>query len=84
MSNSYITGAKACMEANRPVNEEPYEVNMDNHGCCDGPKNGRLRASTNVRIMILLKNILLVIDAFSSCYKYFIVNHICPWTPPTM
>ncbi|XP_022847162.1 BRCA1-associated RING domain protein 1-like isoform X1 [Olea europaea var. sylvestris] len=42
-----IDWLKACMEANRPVNEEPYEVNMDNHGCCDGPKNGRLRASTN-------------------------------------
>ncbi|KAL3647708.1 hypothetical protein CASFOL_008676 [Castilleja foliolosa] len=38
---------KACMEANSYVNEEPYEVNLDNHGCCDGAKTGRLRASNN-------------------------------------
>lgn len=34
---------KACMEAMQPVDEEPYEVNLDNHGCCEGPKTGRLR-----------------------------------------
>ncbi|VFQ86267.1 unnamed protein product [Cuscuta campestris] len=38
---------RACLEANCHVNEEPYEINLDNHGCCDGPKNGRLRASTD-------------------------------------
>ncbi|KAK6141504.1 hypothetical protein DH2020_024749 [Rehmannia glutinosa] len=38
---------KACVEANCPVNEEPYEVNLDNHGCCGGPRTGRLRASNN-------------------------------------
>ncbi|XP_022890588.1 BRCA1-associated RING domain protein 1-like isoform X2 [Olea europaea var. sylvestris] len=38
---------KVCMEANHPMNEEPYEVKQDNHGCCDGPKTGRLRALTN-------------------------------------
>ncbi|KAI3449810.1 hypothetical protein Pfo_006475 [Paulownia fortunei] len=38
---------KACVEANLPVSEEPYEVNLDNHGCCDGPRTGRLRASNN-------------------------------------
>ncbi|CAI9778694.1 unnamed protein product [Fraxinus pennsylvanica] len=38
---------RACMASTCHVNEEPYEVNMDNHGCCDGPKNGRLRAATN-------------------------------------
>ncbi|KAL2486324.1 BRCA1-associated RING domain protein 1 [Abeliophyllum distichum] len=42
-----VDWVKACMEANHSVNEEPYEVNLDNHGCCDGPKNGRLKASTN-------------------------------------
>ncbi|GAB4830076.1 hypothetical protein Ancab_019717 [Ancistrocladus abbreviatus] len=38
---------KACMEVMRPVNEEPYEVCQDNHGCCVGPKTGRLRALNN-------------------------------------
>lgn len=36
------------MEALHPVDEEPYEVTLDNHGCCDGPKTGRLRALNNV------------------------------------
>ncbi|KAG5514637.1 hypothetical protein RHGRI_035886 [Rhododendron griersonianum] len=39
---------KACMEAMYPVDEEPYEVSLDNHGCCDGPKTGRLRTLGNV------------------------------------
>lgn len=38
---------KACTEANHPVNEEPYEVNLDNHGRLNGPKTGRLRVSNN-------------------------------------
>ncbi|KAL0419729.1 UNVERIFIED_CONTAM: BRCA1-associated RING domain protein 1 [Sesamum radiatum] len=38
---------KACVEANHPVDEEPFEVNLDNHGCRNGPRNGRLRASNN-------------------------------------
>ncbi|GER29665.1 breast cancer associated RING 1 [Striga asiatica] len=38
---------KACMEANAYVDEEPYEVSLDNHGCRGGPKSGRLRASNN-------------------------------------
>ncbi|XVF21531.1 hypothetical protein REPUB_Repub12eG0098100 [Reevesia pubescens] len=38
---------KACMKAMHPVNEERYEVTLDNHGCCDGPKTGRLRALDN-------------------------------------
>lgn len=36
---------KACMEANHPVDEAPYEINLDNHGFRDGPRTGRLRAS---------------------------------------
>lgn len=36
------------MEAMYPVDEEPYEVSLDNHGCCDGPKTGRLRTLGNV------------------------------------
>ncbi|XP_050251819.1 BRCA1-associated RING domain protein 1 [Quercus robur] len=42
-----IDWIKACMEAMHPVNEEPYEVGLDNHGCCDGPKTGRLLALNN-------------------------------------
>ncbi|XVF72060.1 hypothetical protein PTKIN_Ptkin12aG0091000 [Pterospermum kingtungense] len=42
-----IDWIKACIKAMRPVNEEPYEVSLDNHGCCDGPKTGRLRALDN-------------------------------------
>ncbi|KAG6403103.1 hypothetical protein SASPL_135320 [Salvia splendens] len=38
---------KACAEANHPVDEEPYEVNLDNHGFRDGPRTGRLRVSEN-------------------------------------
>ncbi|KAK2978135.1 hypothetical protein RJ640_029129, partial [Escallonia rubra] len=40
---------KACNEANQLVNEEPYEVCLDTHGCFGGPKNGRLRAFENVQ-----------------------------------
>lgn len=46
-------GIKACMEANHPVDEEPYEVNVDNHGCLNGPKTGRLRVFNNVRTFSL-------------------------------
>ncbi|KAK9265846.1 hypothetical protein L1049_027079 [Liquidambar formosana] len=42
-----IDWIKACMEAMRPVDEEPYEVGLDNHGCLDGPKTGRLRTMDN-------------------------------------
>ncbi|KAI3921166.1 hypothetical protein MKX01_036145 [Papaver californicum] len=34
---------KACIEAMDFVDEEPYEVGLDIHGCLDGPRNGRLR-----------------------------------------
>lgn len=47
-----FAGIRACMEANCPVNEEPYEITLDNHGCSDGPKIGRLRASTNVNALL--------------------------------
>ncbi|XWS31387.1 hypothetical protein CRYUN_Cryun23aG0071500 [Craigia yunnanensis] len=42
-----IDWIKACMKAMGPVTEEPYEVSLDNHGCSDGPKTGRLRALDN-------------------------------------
>ncbi|TVU15285.1 hypothetical protein EJB05_38797 [Eragrostis curvula] len=35
---------KACLEAGKPVPEEPYEINCDVHGSFDGPRTGRLRA----------------------------------------
>lgn len=41
------------MKAMQPVNEEPYEVCLDNHGCCDGPKTGRLRAFDNVCLPLM-------------------------------
>lgn len=33
------------MEGKQLADEELYEVSLDNHGCCNGPKTGRLRAS---------------------------------------
>lgn len=48
MLNMDFTGIKACMEAKHHVDEEPYEVSLDNYGCCDGPKAGRLRALNDV------------------------------------
>jgi hypothetical protein len=41
------------MEAMHPVDEVPYEVCLDNHGCSDGPKTGRLMASNNVKLVLL-------------------------------
>ncbi|KAK7284143.1 hypothetical protein RJT34_18883 [Clitoria ternatea] len=38
---------KACIEKENPVEEEPYEIDLDNQGCQGGPKAGRLRAMTN-------------------------------------
>jgi hypothetical protein len=40
------------MEAMHPVDEVPYEVCLDNHGCSDGPKTGRLMASNNVKLVL--------------------------------
>nr|DAD32066.1 TPA_asm: hypothetical protein HUJ06_010917 [Nelumbo nucifera] len=42
-----IDWIRACMEAMDLVDEEPCEVGRDIHGCCDGPKNGRLRVMDN-------------------------------------
>ncbi|CAL0310399.1 unnamed protein product [Lupinus luteus] len=38
---------KACMEGMNMVEEEPYEISLDNQGCHGGPKSGRLRALAN-------------------------------------
>ncbi|KAL6217588.1 hypothetical protein ACLB2K_010805 [Fragaria x ananassa] len=42
-----IDWVKACMETKHHVDEEPYEVNLDNYGCRSGAKAGRLRALSN-------------------------------------
>ena len=52
IADCLYAGVKACTEAKHPVNEEPYEVNLDNHGCLNGPKTGRLRVSNNVRALV--------------------------------
>ncbi|PON34766.1 BRCA1-associated [Parasponia andersonii] len=51
---------KACMEAKCHVDEEPYEVKLDNYGCCDGPQTARLSASSNAPKL------------FSGLYFYFV------------
>ncbi|XP_073156826.1 BRCA1-associated RING domain protein 1-like [Henckelia pumila] len=38
---------KSCMEVKYPVNEENYEVQLDNRGVLDGPRTGRLRILNN-------------------------------------
>lgn len=49
-------GINASMEVMHPVQEEPYEINLDNHGCQGGPKAGRLRALANVNTYIFASN----------------------------
>ncbi|KAM7521740.1 hypothetical protein LguiA_011642 [Lonicera macranthoides] len=56
---------KACIEAKKPLDEEPYEVSLDNHGCRDGPRTGRLRASGNAPKLF---------DSF----KFFFSGHFVP------
>jgi len=45
-------GIKACMEEKNPVEEQPYEIGVDNQGCQGGPRAGRLRALANVSILV--------------------------------
>jgi len=40
------------MEEKNPVEEEPYEISVDNQGCQGGPRAGRLKALANVSILI--------------------------------
>ncbi|XP_021763289.1 BRCA1-associated RING domain protein 1-like [Chenopodium quinoa] len=42
-----IDWVEACMQSKCPVDEATYEIILDNHGCCDGPKTGRLRVLKN-------------------------------------
>lgn len=50
---SCTVGIRACMKAMNLVEEELYEIDLDNQGCQGGPKAGRLRASANVSIFSL-------------------------------
>ncbi|GMN49028.1 hypothetical protein TIFTF001_018180 [Ficus carica] len=59
---------KECIEAKCHVNEEPYEVSLDNYGCCDGPRTGRLRASNNAPKLFSGLNFYFVGD-FVASYK---------------
>lgn len=42
-----VEWVKACVKAGCLVDEEPYEVHLDTHGCSGGPKAGRLRILNN-------------------------------------
>ncbi|EEF35848.1 brca1 associated ring domain, putative [Ricinus communis] len=42
-----IDWVKACMRSMHYVDEEPYEVSLDNHGCHSGPRTGRLSVLDN-------------------------------------
>ncbi|CAK9181385.1 unnamed protein product [Ilex paraguariensis] len=64
---------KACMEAKHPVDEELYEVSLDNHGCWDGPKTGRLRALINKPKLFGGLNFYFVAD-FVPAYKHDLLN----------
>ncbi|XP_022758493.1 BRCA1-associated RING domain protein 1-like isoform X2 [Durio zibethinus] len=68
-----INWIKECMKAMCPVNEEPYEISLDNHGCCDGPKTGRLRALDNAPKLFDSLNFYFVGD-FVSGYKEDLQN----------
>lgn len=49
----FPVGVTASMEVMRPVEEEPFEISLDNYGCQGGPKAGRLGALANVNIFPL-------------------------------
>jgi hypothetical protein len=48
---SCAVGIRACMEEMNLIEEELYEVDLDNQGCQGGLKAGRLRALANVSIL---------------------------------
>ncbi|KAL9265505.1 BRCA1-associated RING domain protein 1-like protein [Drosera capensis] len=58
-----------CMEAKRSVDEELYEVCLDNHGCLYGPQTGRIRALTNAPKVFAGCSFLLTGDGFTTTYK---------------
>ncbi|XP_047336492.1 BRCA1-associated RING domain protein 1 isoform X2 [Impatiens glandulifera] len=59
-----IDWIKASMKLKSPVDEELYEVKLDNHGCHGGPRAGRLRSLNNLP------------NLFDSCRFYFIGEFI--------
>lgn len=67
-----LSGIKACMEAMRPVYEEPYEVSLDNHGCQDGPRTGRLRVLEKVSHLMIFAILLLHIT-INSVFIYLLL-----------
>ncbi|XP_050208239.1 BRCA1-associated RING domain protein 1 [Mercurialis annua] len=68
-----IDWVKACMKSMRPVDEEPYEVSLDSHGCCNGPKTGRLSVLDNAPKLFSGMNFIFVGD-FVSGYKQDLQN----------
>lgn len=46
-------GIIACLEETNLVDEECYEIDLDNQGCRGGPKAGRLMALAKVNILSL-------------------------------
>lgn len=81
-TNLIFAGIKACMESMHPVDEEPYEVCLDNHGCCDGPKTGRLSVLDNVSLLLrnalaqqqdhLFIDLSLLYFLMSFCFDFFL------------
>lgn len=80
------------MEAMNPVGEEPYEINLDNHGCEEGPKTGRLRALNKVslqRTLISSKSlesfpVPFILAILSTCFlqlvHLYLFNNLLLWT----
>ncbi|KAD7479527.1 hypothetical protein E3N88_02663 [Mikania micrantha] len=64
---------KACVEAGHLVEEEPYEVLIDNHGSKDGPKTGRLRVQNNAPKLFNNLNFYFIGD-FAPAFKADLLN----------
>ncbi|MED6111587.1 hypothetical protein PIB30_053560 [Stylosanthes scabra] len=60
---------KACIEEMNPVEEEPYEISIDNEGCQGGPKTGRLRAMANEPKLFTGLNFYFSGDYVTNTYK---------------
>ena len=59
----------------QPVDEEPYEVGLDNHGCHDGPKTGRLRALDNVSAYFIKKRTVQNCQIWQNIIlEFFVIN----------
>lgn len=70
-----IDWIEACMLSKCPVDESPYEIMLDNHGCSDGPKTGRLRVLNDApKLFSSLK--FFFISGFVATYKNDLQNLI--------